>query len=288
MTIEQAKSKLLAWVSSQIGYREGSNNFNKFAAMANVERLYGGSIQNAPWCDVFTDAAFVTVFGLKIGAAMTYQTVGNGSALCWDSAQYFKDHGAFDRTPEPGKIVFFFVNGAINHQGIVIRVVGGSIITVEGNSSDMVAERCYSITDPSIAGYGRPRWELAAIEEYGKPDSTAGAEDTNVPANDVPGIDAGDKEEPRFYELRLPYLSRGASGEAVQAFQLLLIGRGFSCGPDGADGDFGANTESAARRFQRAHGLKADGIIGPDTASALLGIVFEINTDSGAELRGKD
>ena len=71
MTIEQAKAKLLAWVSAQIGYREGSCNFNKYAAMANVERLYGGSIQNAPWCDVFTDAAFITVFGLKTGAAMT-------------------------------------------------------------------------------------------------------------------------------------------------------------------------------------------------------------------------
>ena len=268
MTIEQAKANLLAWVTGQIGYREGSNNFNKFAAMANVERLYGGSIQNAPWCDVFTDAAFVTVFGLKLGAAMTYQTVGNGSALCRDSAQYFKDHGAFDRTPEPGKIVFFFVNGAINHQGIVIRVVGGSIITVEGNSSDMVAERCYSVTDPSIAGYGRPRWELAADEP--KADVSVGADALGGPQPE-PTEDEEDPA-PRFYELRLPYLSRGATGEAVRAFQILLIGRGFACGPDGADGDFGANTESAARRFQRAHGLKADGIIGPDTASALLGI----------------
>ena len=74
----------------------------------------------------------------------------------------------------------------------------------------------------------------------------------------------------------------------MRAFQLLLMGRGFSCGPDGADGDYGANTESAARRFQRAHGLKADGIIGPDTAAALLGVVFNLNTDSGAEPRGKD
>jgi hypothetical protein len=271
MTVEQAKAKLLAWVSAQIGYREGAGNFNKYAAMANVERLYGGSIQNAPWCDVFTDAAFVTVFGLKIGAAMTYQPVGNGSALCRDSAQYFKDHGAFDRTPDPGKIVFFFVNGAINHQGIVIRVVGGSIITVEGNSSDMVAERCYGVTDPSIAGYGRPRWELAAessAEEEPVGDDALGGPQPGGPQPETREAEA----EPRFYELRLPYLSRGSTGEAVQAFQLLLIGRGFACGPDGADGEFGANTESAAHRFQRARGLKADGIIGPDTASALLGI----------------
>lgn len=274
MTIEQAKAKLIAWVCGQVGVREGPNNWNRYAAMANVERLYGGSIQNQPWCDVFTDAAFVTVFGLQLGAAMTYQTVGNGSALCRDSAQYFKDHGAFTRQPEPGDVVFFFVGGQINHQGIVVRVVGGSIVTVEGNSSDMVAERCYSITDPIVAGYGRPRWELAAEE----PAVGSTAPETAAPAPIKPekpeyGDNVHDSEkDARSYELRLPYLSRGASGEAVRAFQLLLIGLGFACGPDGADGDLGANTESAARRFQRAHGLKADGIIGPDTASALLGI----------------
>lgn len=279
MTIEQAKAKLLAWASEQIGYREGAGNFNKYAAMANVERLYGGSIQNAPWCDVFTDAAFVTVFGLKTGAAMTYQTVGNGSALCRDSAQFFKDHDAFTRQPEPGDVVFFYVGGQINHQGIVLRVVGGSIVTVEGNSSDMVAERCYSLTDPSIAGYGRPRWELAAATSK---DETTGSDhigDANekvdpVGADALGGPQPETREDPtlRFYELRLPYLSRGTAGETVRALQLLLIGRGFSCGPDGADGDFGPNTESAARRFQRAHGLKADGVIGPDTGAGLLGI----------------
>ena len=268
MTIEQAKAKLLAWVSGQIGYHEGTGNFNKYAAMANVERLYGGSIQNAPWCDVFTDAAFVTVFGLKTGAAMTYQPVGSGSALCRDSAQYFKDHGAFTRQPEPGDVIFFYVGGTINHQGIVTRVVGGSIVTVEGNSSDMVAERCYSITDQSIAGYGRPRWELAADEP--EADVSVGADALGGPQPEP--TENVEDPEPRFYELRLPYLSRGSTGEAVRSAQLLLIGHGFSCGPDGADGDFGVNTESAARRFQRAHGLKADGVIGPDTASALLGL----------------
>lgn len=274
MTIEQARAKLLAWVSAQIGYHEGADNFNKYAAMSNVERLYGGSIQNAPWCDVFTDAAFVTVFGLKLGAAMTYQPVGNGSALCRDSAQYFKDHGAFTKKPEPGDVVFFAVGGQINHQGIVVRVAGGSIVTVEGNSSDMVAERCYSVTDPSIAGYGRPRWELAAEEP---PVGTTEPETAEPAPIKQEQADSGDnvhdsEKSARYYELRLPYLSRGSIGETVRAVQLLLIGRGFSCGPDGSDGDFGTNTESAARRFQRAHGLKADGIIGPDTASALLGI----------------
>lgn len=290
MTIPEARSALIAWAVGQLGTREGPDNYNRYAAMPEITRLLGWDAQHQPWCNVFVLAAFVSVFGLEMGAAMLYQTVGSGSALCRTSAQFFKDRGAFPRRPEQGDVVFFFVGGEINHMGIVTRVVGGSIVTVEGNSSDMVAERCYSMSDPSIAGYGRPRWKLAAEDPAV---GTPAPEEADPELEEPKEAESGDnvheyEKDARYYELRLPYLSRGSTGETVRTFQILLIGRGFACGPDGADGDFGANTESAARRFQRGHGLKADGIIGPDTASALLGVVFKLNTDSGAELRGKD
>jgi peptidoglycan hydrolase-like protein with peptidoglycan-binding domain len=54
-----------------------------------------------------------------------------------------------------------------------------------------------------------------------------------------------------------------------------LISAGYNCGPTGADGDFGANTEKAVKAFQSEHNgpngesLKADGIIGPATWWAL-------------------
>lgn len=292
MTTDQAKNKLISWAVSQIGTREGADNWNRYAAMANVQRLYGGSIQNAPWCDVFTDAAFVEVFGLETGAAMTYQTVGNGSALCRTSAAYFREHGAFTKRPEPGDVIFFYVGGQINHQGIVTRVTGGSVFTVEGNSSDMVAERVYSVQDGSIAGYGRPRWELAA-----------GAEDINVPANDAPTVDTAPPDvtdmdvgdipaEPvnRTYMLRLPYLRCGDEGLAVRAAQRVLISCKCTCGPDGADGEFGPNTEKAVLKFQVGNRLAPDGIIGPETGAALFGgeIVKETNINGlGAQLARK-
>ena len=259
MTVEQAKAKLCAWAQAQVGYREGENNWNKYANMAAVQRLYGGSIQNAPWCDLFTDAGFTSVFGLEIGAAMTYQTVGNGSALCRTSAAYFREHGAFVKRPEPGDVIFFFVGGEINHQGIVVRVDGGSVFTVEGNSSDMVAERCYSVSDGRIAGYGRPRWELAAIEEYGKPDSTAGA-----PAEEP-------KPEDSSFTLAPPVLRCGMGGPWAAAMQGALVFHGLHLGHWGVDGEFGSATETALRNFQTRRGLPADGVCGPLTWAALLG-----------------
>lgn len=70
---------------------------------------------------------------------------------------------------------------------------------------------------------------------------------------------------------KLPMLERGSKGEYVRAMQLLLIGRGCGCGPDGADGDFGPATEAALRRYQAENGLDADGICGNLTWQKLLG-----------------
>ena len=258
MTIEQAKYKLLSYAMDQLGYREGPNNWNKYAAEPAMTQLLGWNAQNQPWCNVFVNACFVACFGLEIGAAMLYQPIGCGSALCRASADFFKAACAWierGRTPDPGDVIVFYRSGDINHMGIVSRVAGGSVITVEGNSSDSVAERCYSVNDTSIAGYGRPQWALAAGEDI-----------------NVPGTEPVEPPEPvkRTYMLRLSYLQRGDMGSAVMAVQTLLIAARCPVGPDGADGDFGRNTETAVMQYQRNTGLTPDGIVGPDTGAKLL------------------
>ena len=132
MTVQEAKDKFLQWVAEQVGYSEGANNYNKYAEDKRLVQLYGWDAQNQPWCDLFTDAAFIHCFGLETAAAMTYQPIGDGSAACWRSAQFFKEHGAFSQYPEAGDVAFFYVNGAINHQGIVESVSGGIVHTIEG------------------------------------------------------------------------------------------------------------------------------------------------------------
>lgn len=75
------------------------------------------------------------------------------------------------------------------------------------------------------------------------------------------------------FSVGLPTLRSGDRGAAVKAMQGELIAAGYSCGPDGADGDFGYNTKNAVTRFQAANALTADGICGRQTRSALLGVL---------------
>lgn len=89
------------------------------------------------------------------------------------------------------------------------------------------------------------------------------------PTEVKPTEQAVNKEE--VCTVNVSVLKKGSKGEAVKALQILLIGNGFSCGSYGADGDFGAATEEAVRKYQKAKGLSVDGIVGPATWGSLLG-----------------
>lgn len=72
--------------------------------------------------------------------------------------------------------------------------------------------------------------------------------------------------------VNIPTLRNGSKGSTVKSLQILLIGRGYSCGSYGADGDFGTATLAAVKKFQKNNGLTTDGVAGPATWNKLLGI----------------
>lgn len=59
-----------------------------------------------------------------------------------------------------------------------------------------------------------------------------------------------------------PIERRGKQTQNVWTVQYLLRSRGYSLAVDGI---FGRQTENRVRRFQRAHDLRVDGIVGPAT-----------------------
>jgi hypothetical protein len=67
----------------------------------------------------------------------------------------------------------------------------------------------------------------------------------------------------RLIRRQSPYMT-GIDVEEVQDSLIIL---GYSVGSCGADGMYGDDTERAVRRFQDAHGLLLDGIVGPETRS---------------------
>ncbi|MDQ8704534.1 peptidoglycan-binding protein [Streptomyces sp. LHD-70] len=82
------------------------------------------------------------------------------------------------------------------------------------------------------------------------------------------GLGADGIVGPATWAKLTPTLRQGAQGAAVKAAQTLLKARGQSVA---VDGKFGPATTSAVKAFQKAKGLGADGVVGPQSWSALLG-----------------
>lgn len=76
-------------------------------------------------------------------------------------------------------------------------------------------------------------------------------------------------KEASTVSITLKVLKKGSTGSQVKTLQRLLNALGYSCGS--VDGDFGANTLNALKKYQKAKKLDADGICGKNTWSKLLG-----------------
>jgi CHAP domain len=134
------RDKVLQVARSQIGYRERPNNRTKYGRWYKMNRQ--------PWC-----AMFVSWVAAKSGAGKAIPRF----AYCPSGAAWFRKRRRWGRQPRKGAIVFFKLNSSvINHVGIVEAVHnGGSIVTIEGNTSDAVRRR---VRRTGIAGYGYPAY----------------------------------------------------------------------------------------------------------------------------------
>lgn len=268
MDKNEAIAKLVACAKSQVGYLEkrsnaqlddktanaGSNNWNKYARDIDNKypEFYNGKKNGYSWCDIFVDWCFIECFGYEKALKMLYQPTKSTGAGCSYSAGFYRAHNAFYRKPQVGDQVFFGDYGNEGHTGIVVAVNGNVITTVEGNTSggygvesngDGVYLKKYNISTQYIPGFGRPNWGV---------------------------VSSNDGNEEVSGTVSYPTIKLGSKGSDVKKAQQLLIAKGYSCGTAGADGDFGAGTYNAVKKFQADNGLEADGIVGANTWAALL------------------
>ena len=178
-------SKLLEIARAELGYKEketnsqldnytanaGDGNWTKYARDLHAAGYYQAAKNGYAWCDIFVDWLFWKLAGSKEkGEWIECQTGLYGAGCNWSSNCY-RRAGRFDNNPIPGDQIFFGKPGLEEHTGIVEKIEGGNVHTIEGNASDMVKRCVHPINSSNIVGYGHPRFDAEApVEE--KPEIT--------------------------------------------------------------------------------------------------------------------
>lgn len=87
----------------------------------------------------------------------------SAGAGCTYSLMYYEKQGRYHaKDPKPGDQIFFSTahsKSNVSHTGLVEKVDGSKVYTIEGNTSDQVARRSYYLSDSYIVGYGRPAYD---------------------------------------------------------------------------------------------------------------------------------
>ena len=177
-------SKLLEIARGELGYKEketnsqldnptanaGDGNWTKYARDLHSAGYYQAAKNGYAWCDMWVDWCFWQLAGKDKtkGEYLECQTGLYGAGCEWSSDCY-RRAGRFDKNPKVGDQIFFGKTDAEEHTGIVEKIEGGKVHTIEGNASNMVKRCSYSLTSSYIVGYGHPRFDEETEAEEEKP-----------------------------------------------------------------------------------------------------------------------
>ena len=149
------------WSAVMYGIHEGSEDIVAVAAsqIGNVGgepywSWYGFS-SRAEWC-----ACFVSWCANECGY-INAGIIPKFAACTSQGMPWFQERGLWQEAgyiPAPGDIIFFDwdSSGNADHVGIVEKVEGEVVHTIEGNTSDSCARRSYRLDSNVIRGYGTP------------------------------------------------------------------------------------------------------------------------------------
>ena len=170
--------KVIDIALSQVGTREGANNWNKYAKDLDSVSFFNYPKQNCSWCSVFVAWCVWRATDENKDKALKalYQPQkDNCGAGCKFAAKYYREHKAWSTKPVKGSQIFFGKAGAKegeeSHTGLVVSVGVTTITTVEGNKNNQVSRCSYSIKDSRIIGYGLIKYDTTAQVEPQKPQS---------------------------------------------------------------------------------------------------------------------
>ena len=272
-------SELVAIAEAEVGYLEkksnadldsktgnaGSKNYTKYARDLHAAGYYQANKNGYEWCEVFNDWCHWIASGkdAKLAQEVIFQTGVYGAGCTW-SANCYRNAGRFYSTPKVGDQIYFGTKGNESHTGIVYKVDGNKVYTIEGNTSGAsgviangggVCKKSYSLSYDKIVGYGRPNYAA----EVAKPAYTQEQFIRDVQKATGASVDgiAGPKTLAKTVTLSACKNRRHA---AVKPVQKRLYALGYTQVGE-ADGIAGIKFTAAVCAFQKANKCWVDGEI---------------------------
>lgn len=250
-----AQERVIATAQAQVGYMGKKSNaqlddfkantpglFNKFARdLDALGSFYNGRKNGYDWCDVFVDWCFVHTFGRETGQKLLCQPDRSCGAGTGYSLGYYRAKGRLYTAPQPGDQIFFGDSKSTWHTGLVVKVAGGYVYTVEGNAGSPSAVRTcrYGLGTKTIKGYGRPDWSLVPAQTVPveTPQDTPQEKPLEKPQNKpgtAPGETAKEDNPMKYYQTihDVPAYYRDAVQKAVDQGALKGTGDGINVSED--------------------------------------------------------
>ena len=258
-------SQVLAEARKYVGVRVGSSGHHAIVDTYNAHKplALGYKVRYTDnWCDTFV--SFVMI---KLGAtALTDTECGvQRHVSLFSKLGIWIENGSI--TPKAGDIIVYNWDdtsqpndGFADHIGFVEKVSGGVITTIEGNKGipGTVARRQIGVGNGVIRGYARPRYAGSSVSASSVVES-AGAISASAAKLTVDG----------YWGPQLTMALQRLYGTTVDgevSSQYNWHNAGLTGGWQFVGNPVGSLLIAA---IQRSLGVKADGILGPDTIKAM-------------------
>ncbi|OOB74989.1 hypothetical protein AXF41_13560, partial [Clostridium haemolyticum] len=126
--------KFINIAETQLGITETGNNITKYG------EWYG--LNGNPWCAMFISWC-ANEAGILNRIVSKYASCATGAEWYRTKERYKTRESGY--IPKTGDVIFFNRQGGIHHTGIVFNVNNEIVYTIEGNSSNGVRKRNYSL-----------------------------------------------------------------------------------------------------------------------------------------------
>lgn len=282
------RDKFVNVAKSQIGVKETGVNNVKYNTWYYGRMVNGtaGTSEYA-WC-----VTFICWCAQQVGILKTLIPKHNNVGYIRD---WYKDRGLYflksSYNPQKGDLIIF---RNTSHIGIVEKIENGRVWTIEGNSKDKVSNNSYLKTDSYIQGYCQVKFNdktntnnatKSSIKEvqsmikskynynlsvdgiYGKETKKMLIKALQTELNkqynahlEIDGI-FGNKTKSKC-----PNVKTGAKGNITLLIKCKLVCLNYNISLNNV---YDAQTKDSIIKFQKSHGLIADGICGKNTFEKL-------------------